>query len=860
MIKIALQGLFARKRRLVTTALAVIIGVAFTAGTLVLTDTLTKIVDDLSAGVYKGTDAVVRAKAVFNGPTGTGEQRPLIDASLVQPLSHVPGVAAAEGSAFGYTRLIGKDGTPIGNPASGAPTLGGNWGTVPALNPFHLVAGHAPQAPDEVVIDKHSATVGHLAVGDTATVLANGPPQRVRISGIAGFGTADSPGGASVVLFTTPAAQRMVAAPGKFTSIGFVAAPGVSQQQLVANLQRVLPPGTEAVTGATVTKEFQDTFQQGLSFFKNFMLVFAVVALLVGGFIIMNTFAITVAQRTREVGLYRALGASRRQVLASVLIEAVVVGVIAALIGLAAGVAVAAGLKALLGVLGFGVPGGSLVLSASTVILSLLVGLGVTVVAAISPARKAAKVPPVAAMQEATAGSTGYGSKQRVVVGLALLAVGVAALFTGLFGHVTSAFLVVGAGVLLVFFGVSVLGRTIALPLSRAIGAPLPGALGVTGTLARENTMRNPKRTAASASALMIGVGLIAFITIFASSTKASINAATDRSFTGDFVINSGAGLGGGVAPALAQKLNALPQVAAATGERTGVAVILGTVQYIAAVDPGTAGRIFNVSPLQGSISALGADSIAIYKDVATQHHLKLGDPVPVVFRDTGRQTLRVALIYGDSQAAPSVNPGGKPGYFLGIPAYDANFAAPHYDTQVFVKKAPGVTTADALAAVKKLAAQYAPGTSVQDQASYKAAQTKTIDQLLALIYVLLALAILIALLGVGNTLALSIFERTRELGVMRAVGMTRRQLRSTIRWESVIIALQGTVLGLLVGIFFGWALVRAQKNQGLTVFSVPYLTLLIIIILAGLAGMAAAILPSRRAAKLNILQAIVTE
>jgi putative ABC transport system permease protein len=861
MFRIALEGLLARKLRLVTTALAVILGVAFTAGTLVLTDTMSRIFDDLSSGVYKGTDAVVRAKAVFNGPMNMGEQRPMIDASLVPALSHVPGVAAAEGSAFGYTRLIGKDGTPIGNPGSGAPTLGGNWSTVQALNPFHLVAGHAPQAPGEVVIDKQSARLGHLAVGDITKVIANGPPQRVRIAGLVSFGTADSPAGASVVLFTTPVAQRLVAEPGKFSSIGFVADRGVSQQQLVSNLKRALPPGTEAVTGAAAIKEQQDQFQKALSIFSKFFLIFAVVALVVGAYIILNTFAITVAQRTRENGLLRALGASRRQVLASVLIEALAVGVIAALIGLAAGVAVAAGLEALLAAFGLNLPGGSLVLNARTVVASLLIGVGVTLVAAVSPARKAAKVPPVAAMQEATVGSSGYGSKQRLVIGLTILALGVAALFTGLFGHVGSAFLIVGIGVLLVFLGVSVLGRTIALPLSRAIGAPLPRVKGVTGTLARENTMRNPKRTAASASALMIGVGLIAFISIFASSAKASINATVDRSFAGDFVINSGAGSsGGGVDPALARRLNALPQVAAATGERFGSMVILGQPYMIAAVDPRTAGQIFNVSPVQGSVGALGTDGIAVYKDDATKNHLKLGDPVSVVFRDTGPKTLRVALIYGDNQAAPTANPGSKTSYFLGTPGYDANVAAPHFDSQVFVKKAPGVPAAAALDAVKKLSAQYAVGATVQDQAAYKAEQTKPINQILALIYTLLALAIVIALLGIGNTLALSIFERTRELGVMRAVGMTRRQLRGTIRWESVIIALQGTFLGLLVGVFFGWALVRAQKDQGITVFSVPYLTLIVVVLLAALAGVAAAILPSRRAAKLNVLRAIVTE
>src|SRR5215467_11705108 len=572
MFKITLQSLLVRKRRLVTTALAVILGVAFTAGTLILTDTMKSIFNDLSAGAYKGTDAIVRATAVFNGPSDMGAQRPMVDASLVPALSHVPGVAGAQGTVQGYTRLIGKDGTPVGSTGNGPPALGFNWGTVPALNPFHLVAGHAPQAPNEVVIDKQSATTGHLAVGDTTTVIANGPP------------------------------QRLVAEPGKFNSIGFVADRGVSQQQLVSNLKRALPPGTEALTGAAAIKEQQDTFQKALSLFGKFFLIFAIVALVVGAYIILNTFAITVAQRTRENGLLRALGASRRQVLASVLVEALAIGVIAALLGLAAGVAVAAGLKALLGALGLSLPGGSLVINARTVVASLVIGIGVTLIAAISPARKAAKVPPVAAMQEATVGSTGYGSKQRLVVGLCILALGVAALFTGLFGHVSSAFLVVGIGVLLVFLGVSVLGRTIALPLSRAIGAPLPRVKGVTGTLALENTMRNPKRTAASASALMIGVGLIAFISIFATSAKASINATIDRTFAGDFVINSGAGdSGGGIDPALTQRLNTLPQVAAATGQRTGSMLILGQPSMITAVDPRTAGQIFNVSPVQGS-------------------------------------------------------------------------------------------------------------------------------------------------------------------------------------------------------------------------------------------------------------------
>ncbi len=852
MFKIIMHGLLARKFRLVATALAVTLGVAFMAGTLVLTDTFGKTFDDLSAGVYKGTDAVVRATATFNGPQFTGEQRPFVNASLASTLGQVPGVAAVEGSVFGYTRLIGKNGKALGNPANGAPTLGGNWNQVAALNPWHLVAGRAPQAAGQVVIDKKSASDGRLRVGDFTTVLVKGPPQRVQVVGIIGFGTADSPGGASVVLFTTPVAQQLVAAPGKYTSILFVAKPGVSQQHLVSNLKSSLPHGLEAITGAALIKESQDQFAKVLAFFNTFLLIFAIVALLVGAFMIFNTFSITVAQRTRENGLMRALGASKRQVLGSVLLEAVVVGIIASVIGLAAGVAVAIGLKAMLSALGFGLPAGGIVFTARTALIAGLAGLAVTMVAAVSPARKAAKVPPIAAMQDMTVGSTGYGSKERVMVGSAILVLGVAALFTGLFTNVTSRVLVVGAGALLVFFGVSVLGRTVSLPLSRTVGAPLPRLRGVTGKLARQNAMRNPKRTAASASALMIGVGLVGFITILASSSTASVNSAIDRSFAGDIVIDSGGGLMGGVDPGLARQLGGLPHVQAATGVAVGFAQISGAVEQVSGVDPVAGGKIFDVNPVQGSIAGLGRNGIAVYKEVAARQHLKLGSTVPVLFKDTGRQILTVALIYGEATGAPA------PRYFMGDEAFNANFPV-RYDMRVFVKKAPGVSTAAALAAVRGVATRYS-GTTVMDQAAFKADQAKPIQQMLSLVYALLALAILIALLGIGNTLALSIFERTRELGVMRAVGMTRHQLRAMIRWESVIIALQGTALGLLIGVFFGWALVLAMRSQGITEFSLPVLNLAIVVVLAALAGAAAAIWPSRRAAKLNILHAIVTE
>jgi putative ABC transport system permease protein len=537
-------------------------------------------------------------------------------------------------------------------------------------------------------------------------------------------------------------------------------------------------------------------------------------------------------------------------VLGSVLIEAVIVALIASLVGLVAGLAVAGGLKALLAGFGFDIPGGSLVVTPRTVLVSLIVGVVITVVAALSPARKAGKVPPVAAMRDVAVGSTGYGSKLRMVVGGVVLGLGVLSLLAGLFSGGSGALPLVGLGALLVFFGVAILGRTIALPLSRAIGALLPRLRGITGTLARENAMRNPKRTAATASALMIGVGLIGFISVFAASTKTSFNATIDKAFTGDFVIDSGTAGTGGLDPGLAARLNDLPEVKAAAGVRMDAAQISGSATQVLGVDPATAFDVIDVQPLQGNPADLTGNSIAVYKDVADTDNLAIGDTVPVVFKDTGPQQLKVAMIYGENQPAGD--------YLLGIDTYQTNFAN-QYDAFVFIDKADGVSTADAQAAIDNVAKDY-PGADVRDRAGFKKELSKPVDQLLSLIYVMLLLAIFIALLGIANTLALSILERTRELGLLRSVGMTRPQLRSSIRWESVIIAIQGTVLGLAIGLFFGWALVRALSDEGIDRFQVPWLTLAIVLVLAGLAGVLAAVLPARRAAKLDVLRAITTE
>ena len=850
MFKVTVKGLAAHKFRLAATALAVMLGVAFMAGTLVLTDTIGKTFDELFGDVFEGTDAVVRREAAFSSPEGQGDERGRVDASLVRTVAAVDGVARAEGTIQGYARLVDKKGEPVGDPGMGAPTFGGNWSDSRDLNPFRIVAGRPPATDDEVVLDKKSADDAGYRVGETATVVVQGPPRRVTVAGIAKFGDADSPGGASFVLFTTPAAQRLVAEPGKFDAVSVVAEGGLSQREVTERITRVVPPGVEVVTGDEITAESQSDIKEGLQFFNIFMLVFAVVALLVGSFMIFNTFSITVAQRTRENALLRAIGATRRQVLASVLVEALLVGVLASLIGLAVGVGVAVGLKALLAGFGIEIPAGGVVFLPRTVIISLIVGVGVTLVAALSPARKAGRIPPVAAMREMVGGSSGYGSRLRIVVGAGILALGVASLLGGLFGGGGNALPMVGLGVLLVFFGVSVLGRTIALPLSRMIGAPLPRLRGITGALARENAMRNPKRTAATASALMIGVGLVGFITILAASTRASINATIDKAFTGDFAIDSGTFGVGGLDPALADRINELPEVRVATGVRRGAAEIDGHVKQLQGVDPATAFDILDVEPLEGAPSDLGRDAIAVFEDVANDNDLNVGDRLPVVFKDTGPKELTVAMIYGENQ------PVGD--YLLGRAAYEANFAD-QFDSQVFIATADGVSPPAARSAIERVTAQF-PGADVRDRAGFKKDQTSFVNQLLGLVYAMLTLAIVIALLGIGNTLALSILERTRELGLMRAVGMTRSQLRSTVRWESVVIALQGTLLGLAVGVFFGWALVQALSDEGINRLNIPFVNLAVVVVLAGLAGVVAAIPPARRAARLDVLRAIVTE
>ncbi len=842
MFKTTIRNLMAHRVRLLAAALSVVLGVALMAGTFVLTDTVGAAFDELYASVGVGTDAVVRADHAVEGQ---GEvQRPPVDAALADQLRSVPGVARIEGTVQGYAQFVGRDGKAIGRPGQGPPTLGLNWPSDPRLNPFTLVDGRAPDAPDQMVIDRASARTGGFALGDTVTVLTKDAPRSMVVVGIVTFGGADSPLGASIALFTTTTAQALVGTPGRFDGFSVVAAPGTDQETLVANLRRVLPPGTEAITGAAATAEQQAASRKGLAFFSTFLLAFALIAMFVGSFIIANSFAITVAQRTRELGLLRALGAGRAQVRRAVLAEAAVLGSVASAVGVGAGIGAALGLEALLNAAGFEVPARGLVLQPRSLVAAGVVGWLVTLASALLPARRAGRLSPVTALRDVDLDSTG-GSRRRLVLGGAVTTIGLAVLGRGLVAGGDAAAGAVGLGAAVTFVGVAVLAPLLAPPVGRVIGAPL-AAIGITGRLAQANGVRNPRRTAATASALMVGVALVACITVFAASGKASLDRVIDDSFRSDLVIDSGARGFGGLSPALATELARVPEVAEVVRVRLARAEVAGAPTMLVALDPAGASRVADVGVQQGAIEALDAHSIAVSTSAATAKGWHLGDTVPVTFA-SGRQDLRIVAVYANRNVAGD--------QFIAIAAQEA-YDMRLLDAQLYLRYHPGADPAAARRAVDAATAAY-PTASAQDLTGFKAERARPIDQMLALIYALLLLAVLIAVIGIANTTALSVHERTREIGLLRAVGMSRRQLRATVRKEAMIVALFGATLGLAVGVGFGWALVRALASQGITELRLPMAPLAVVVVLAGLSGLVAGAGPARRGARLDILRAV---
>ena len=843
MWRVTLTSLRAKKLRLITTALAVMLGVAFMAGTLVLTDTLGQDVRRPSRQRQPGHR---RLRTVVNEVTNdVTTVRPRIAASLVQTISHVPGVAGAAGYVEGYAQIVGKDGKVLGNPAQGAPTIGASWTTIPELNPYHVVEGTPPSAPTDVVIDKHTADDGDLHVGDQITILSKSNPEVFTITGIAKFGTADSMGGTQASLFASDTAQRLLSEPGQVDAIRVLAADGTSQAELTDRIAPTLPTGTEVLTGDAITKEQQaDTRKQhgllhdvpdgvrrhrdprGCVHHLEHLLDHRRPALAGDG---------SAAGDRREPQAGAAVGARRSCRRRSRRLGA-------------RPVRRSRRRRRHQGPLrcdGLRDPRRPGRRHHQDGRHGAHDGIGVTVGSAWLPARRASKVAPVAAMRAQDI-EAGRGSKRRTVAGLGITGVGVAALAAGLGGAGVTPVLL---GALAVFIGIAVLGPLLARPAARVIGAPLR-LRGTTGSLARENAMRNPKRTAATASALMIGVGLVAFITIFAASTKQSISGSADRKLHADYIVDSGFFDEGGLSPALTAALNAHPEFAAVTGLRNSPTLVDGRPSMLEAFDVSAVGQIADLGTVTGDVTKLGTDGIAVLDTTAKSHGWKLGDTIPVTFAKTGATPFTIRATYTDSDEWV-----GK--QFVSTQAFDAN-VSDQFDTKIFVKAAPGVSKSEARTIVESESQGYALA-KVQTFAEFKASMAQQINQILTLVYALLGLAVIIALMGIANTLALSIFERTRELGLLRAVGMSRRQVRATIRWEAVIIAMLGTTLGLGIGMFFGWAMVQALASQGITTFVVPVSQLAVVVVIAALAGLTAAILPARRAAKLDVLGAIAS-
>lgn len=848
MFRTTLKSILAHKARLGMTALAVVLGVGLMAGTLVLTDTVGKTFDDLVADIYDGTDAVVRSTEQIDSPFGDALRTPL-DESVLATVADVDGVAATEGFVQGQAVVTKPGYEAPSTPGGAAPNLGLSWGDVAELNPWDLVEGERPQAADEVAVDRGTAEEQGIVVGDTVNVATTAAPYEATVTGIVTFGTVDSPGGAAVTLFEPTTAQEVLGKQGSFDEIGVVAAEGVSQDEVTASLNAALPEATEAITGEAKTAEDQQSFRDALSFFNTFLMVFAIVALIVGTFIIVNTFSIIVAQRGHELALLRAIGASRSQVLGSVLLEAVVVGLVASVAGALAGIGIASVLKGLLAAFGIDIPSGPTVITPSSMGTAIAVGLVITVVAAAYPAWRAGKVPPIAAMRDVAVDASGT-SLARTIIGAVIALGAVVSLVGGVAGDTTAeAAPLVGLGTFLLLVSLVVLGPIIARPVASLLGWPLARLRGVTGTLARENAARNPKRTSLTAAALMIGVGLVGFITIFAASATASIDKLIDDSVTGDLVVADRNGFGSGFSPSLAQEVQSVDGVAAVSPIRIAPAEVDGSGTFVAGVDVDQMVELSDPDVVEGEAATMGEGDLAISSQVAEAEGWALGDTVPVAFQG-GTAELEVAAIFENRALAGD--------YFVDLTAYEA-WVPTQLDFQVFAKLADGADPATTQEAVTAAIADY-PTAEVQDLTEFKEAQAAPINQLLNLIYALLALAVVIALIGIANTLALSIHERTRELGLLRAVGMSRAQLRAAIRWESVIMALLGTTLGLVVGLFAGWAMVQALASEGFSTFRLPVTSLVVVVVLGALAGVTAALLPARRAARLDVLDAIASE
>ncbi|MEU7934232.1 ABC transporter permease [Micromonospora echinofusca] len=847
MFRATLKSLLARKVRLILSGLAVVLGVMFVSGAFVLTDTLGRSFDAIFADAYEGVDVNVAAKPKID--VGETDGMPVVPepvpAATLDRVRAVPGVAEATGVVgVDGARLIGSNGKVVAS--FGPPQLGENWTGESDL--VRLREGRAPQADDEIVINRALATAGKVKVGDRVGVLTLRPKQEFTIVGVFGYsGDRDSIGGANEIMFTTPVAQKlMLGAPDTFSNISVTAADGVSDEALRDAVAAAVGAGFEVKTGAQLSEDAAAGMKEALSFFNRILLGFAAVALLVGTFLILNTFSIIVAQRTRELALMRAVGASGRQIIGSVVLEAVAVGLVASVLGLGAGIGIGALLAYLFSTFAGGLTLAGIGVPLSAVIGAFAVGLVITVVAALLPALRASRIPPIAAMQDVA--TPDRPLTKITVAGAVVTAVGGALLALGLTGNAGGSTLAtILGGVLFAFIGVALLTPLISRPVVSLLGAIF--AWSVPGKLGRLNSGRNPRRTAITAAALMVGIALVTGVTVILDSAKSSIGGLAQDSLKAELVI-AGAQSGPrppSFDPAVLEKAAAIPGVRLVDGEYGDLAMVGGERTWVAASsDVAALRQIFGAEPTAGDIDRLAPDAMLVSSDTATARGLSVGSKVPVQTSRGEARTYTVTGIYASSQLT---NP-------VVLPAEAArDFTIPQ-PIQGFIQLAPGTRVADVQPQIEALLAD-SPEVSVADREAFIEQQTGQLDGLLTMIQILLALAIVIAVLGIINTLALSVLERTRELGLLRAIGLRRAQTMRMITVEAVVISVFGALLGVVVGAGLGAAVVEALRDEGITDLVLPWTQMGIFLGLAAIVGVVAAALPAVRAARINVLGAI---
>ncbi len=854
MLAVALKGIAGRKLRASLTAIAIVLGVAMISGTYILTDTINNGFNAIVTNSYKNTDLVITGESAIENTEGNGVETPTFPASVLSQVKALPGVAVAAGSVTSdNVKLIGKDGKVIDT--GGAPSLG--FSVDPKeleFNPTRLTAGSWPHGSDQVVIDNESAAKEHFAVGDTMSLQDVGPQRRFRIVGIAKLSGVGSIGGATFALFDLPTAQKVFGKPGQLDVIRIRSKSGVRKASLISEIDPLLPPtATIRDTNAQV-KEDKKEFGF-VSFLQYILLAFAGIALFVGAFVIANTLSITIAQRMREFATLRTLGASRRQVLRSVVIEALVIGLFGSVVGLFLGLALAKLLNTLFVTFGIDLPQGNTIFATRTIIVSLVVGTVVTLLASIRPARRATRVPPIAAVREGSVLPVSRFAKYGPVTALAILAAAVALVALGTLGSGIATgprLLMLGIGVLLLFFGVSMNAARVVRPLAALLGAPARTIGGAPGILARDNATRNPSRTASTASALMIGLTLVTFVAIFGQGVRKSFEDAVNQLFIADYAVTA-TNTFTPIDVAAGKSLIGKPGVIDVTPIRAGSARFLGGDHNLTAVEPNltTGVKIDWKAGDNGVPGRLRNDGFFTDDDFAKEKHLRLGSVVNLEFPSGKRMDVRLRGIYKKPNGG---SPFGEA--TISTALFDREIPRPR-DEMVLLNTPGGVSDASTQTLEDDVAG-FADA-KVQTRDEFKKNFLSPINKILNLLYALLALSIIVSLVGIINTLVLTVYERTRELGMLRAVGMTRRQVRMMIRYESIVTALMGAALGIVVGTFLGALVTRALSDDGI-VFSFPALQVVYFVLAAIVVGILAAVLPARRAARLNVLEALQYE